>query len=142
MIQKLNQHVLFRYIVSGGTSATVDLILLYFLNSILHMHYLWAAGLAFAVAFCVSFVLQKFWTFKNHSTENIHKQIMLYLCTSLFGLSLNTLLMYVFVDHLNLNVILSQIFAGAMVACGSFFLSRIVFKYGHTNNTNVTEVRE
>jgi putative flippase GtrA len=132
MIRKLNQHVLFRYIISGGTSATVDLALLYFLNSILHMHYLWAATLAFAAAFCVSFVMQKFWTFKNHSTENIHKQVMLYLFTSLCGLSLNTLFMYIFVDHFNINVILSQVFAGALVACGSFFVSRTVFKYEQT----------
>jgi putative flippase GtrA len=93
------------------------------------MHYLLAAILAFMVAFCVSFVLQKFWTFRDVSRVDMHKQVLLYLTTSLFGLSINTLLMYIFVDHLKVNVIISQIFAGAMVACCTFFLSRhIVFK--------------
>ena len=128
MINKLNEHVIFRYITSGGTSAFVDLALLYVLNSVLHMYYLLAATIAFIIAFCVSFVLQKFWTFKNHSTEDIHKQVFMYLGTSLIGLSLNTILMYVFVDYFHIFVLLSQVFVGIIVACFTFFLSRSVFK--------------
>jgi putative flippase GtrA len=136
MISKLSQHLIFRYIVSGGTSATVDLIVLYILNTVLAIHYLTAATIAFAVAFCVSFFLQKFWTFKNMSTKNMHHQVAMYLGTSLFGLSLNTLFMYIFVDHFHIMVLLSQIFAGALVACGTFFLSRnLVFKHGSQNDS-------
>src|SRR4051812_47007459 len=113
MIQKLNQHILFRYIVSGGTSASVDLALLYVFHSLLDVNYLIASIIAFACAFCVSFVMQKFWTFRNHSRDNMHRQAFLYLGTSLFGLSLNTLFMYLFVDHFHVGVLLAQIFAGA-----------------------------
>ena len=132
IITKLNQNVVFRYIVSGGTSAMVDLVLLYVFNSILHMHYLLAATLAFAIAFFVSFILRKFWTFKNNSLDGLHKQMAIYLGSSLFGLSLNTLLMYLFVDYFHVHVILSQIFAGALVACGTFFISRRVFRRKET----------
>lgn len=107
----------------------VDLALLFLLNSVWGMHYLPAAILAFLVAFCVSFTLQKFWTFQNHSRDNMHTQAAMYLGSSLFGLALNTLLMYVFVDYLHIMVILSQVFVGAIVACCTFFISRhIVFK--------------
>lgn len=125
----LDGNVGFRYIISGGTSAVVDLALLYFLNTKLQFHYLPAAMIAFSFAFCVSFVLQKFWTFRNHSTEGIHGQAAIYLGSSLFSLGLNTLLMYGFVDHLHLPVLLSQVFAGAIVACFTFFISRRIFNY-------------
>lgn len=129
MIEKLSQHILVRYVISGGTAAVVDLSVLYLLNSVFNIHYLLAAILAFIVAFSVSFTLQKFWTFKSHSTENIHSQVMIYMGVSLFGLTLNTLLMYLFVDFFHITVILSQIFAGLLVACCTFPLSRyIVFK--------------
>lgn len=127
----LDGNVAFRYILSGGTSAVVDLILLYILHSVVGLHYLVASILAFSVAFCVSFILQKFWTFKNHSTEGIHGQAAIYLGSSLFSLGFNTLLMYLFVDKLHLQVLLSQIFAGAIVACFTFFISRRIFKYQH-----------
>ncbi len=133
MIRKLNEHVVFRYIISGGTSATVDLVALYILNSVLYIHYLLSATIAFSIAFFVSFTLHKFWTFRNHSMENTHRQVFMYLGTSLFGLSLNTFFMYLFVDKLHVLVLLAQVFAGIIVASGTFFLSRnFVFKYKST----------
>lgn len=125
----LDQNVAFRYIISGGTSAVVDLALLYFLNTKLQFHYLPASIMAFCVAFFVSFVLQKFWTFKNRSTEGVHGQLAIYLGSSLFSLGVNTLLMYIFVDYFQIMVLLSQVFAGGIVACFTFFISRKIFKY-------------
>lgn len=125
----LDQNVAFRYIISGGTSAVVDLALLYLLNTKLQFHYLTASIMAFCVAFFVSFVLQKFWTFKNRSTEGVHGQIFIYLGSSLFSLGVNTLLMYIFVDYFQIMVLLSQVFAGAIVACFTFFISRRIFNY-------------
>ena len=140
MIRAFTKHLLVRYIISGGTAATVDLSLLYVFNFILGMNYLLAATLAFALAFSVSFVLQKFWTFKDVSTEGIHKQTFIYLGTSLFGLILNTLLMYVFVSFFHINVIVAQILAGGLVACCTFFISRdFVFKNrGEHTNIRIT----
>ncbi|MCR4334672.1 MAG: glycosyltransferase [Patescibacteria group bacterium] len=130
IVHKLTKHLLFRYIISGGTAAFVDLVLLYIFNTVFDIHYIYASIMAFIVAFFVSFILQKFWTFKNLSKENIHKQVVMYLGSSLFGLSLNTLLMYIFVDYFHLFVLLSQIFAGGLVACCSFFISKkLIFKY-------------
>jgi len=125
----LDKYVVLRYITAGGTSAFVDLLLLYLLHHYVGVHYLVSSVIAFSIAFFVSFILQKFWTFKNVSTEGIHKQSFIYLGSSLFSLGVNTLLMYVFVDKLNLGVLLAQIFAGALVACFTFFISRRIFKY-------------
>lgn len=130
MIRKLNQHVLFRYLISGGTSAFATLVSLYIFNTVLGVHYLLASIMSFCVGFCFSFVLQKFWTFKNLSTDKIHHQAALYLGSSLLGLALNTLLMYIFVDGLHLFVLLSQVFSGPLVACLTFFISRRVCRYG------------
>ncbi len=133
----LEKYVAVRFIISGGTSAFVDLLLLYILNAVFGLHYLPSAILAFIGAFGVSFTLHKFWTFRSHG-ERAHKQAIMYLGTSLFGLFLNTVLMYLFVDFIfenlisshKLNVMISQVIVGAIVAFVSFFLShKFVFKY-------------
>ncbi len=129
----LSSYVFFRYVVSGGTSAFVDLSVLFVLNSLVHVQYLVAAIIAFILAFGVSFTLHKFWTFRTHIVHDTRKQVFVYLAVSLFGLLLNTGLMYIFVSHLHMAVLLSQVFVGLMVACCTFFLSRnLVFKW-HLN---------
>ncbi len=123
------KHVVVRYIISGGTAAVTDLVLLFILNTIFGVYYLAASVLAFLGAFCVSFTLHKYWTFKSHADET-GKQALKYMLASLFGLCLNTFLMYIFVGHLHIRVILAQIFVQALVACCTFFISRnLVFKY-------------
>ncbi len=129
MIERLTRHVFVRFFISGGTSAMVDLVLLYILNSVVGVHYLLAATLAFIGAFGVSFTLHKYWTFKSHAEET-HRQVVMYLFASLLSLVLNTILIYVFVDRFHIQVLLSQIFVGLIIASFSFFLShKFVFKY-------------
>ena len=125
----LNKNVGLRYFIAGGTAGVIDLVVLYILNTVFGIYYLLSAILAFIAAFIVSFTGHKFWTFKSHE-ESTHSQVVLYFGTSMFGLFLNTLLMYVFVDYFYIQVILSQIIVGLLVACVSFFISRnVVFKY-------------
>lgn len=118
-----------RYFFAGGTAGLTDLILLYLFHHIFGIHYLISASIAFIIAFFMSFLFHKFWTFRSHD-EKTHKQMIMYLGSSIFGLLLNTALMYVFVDIFDMGVILSQIIVGLLVACCSFFISRnIVFKF-------------
>jgi putative flippase GtrA len=136
MIKKLTQHQVVRYIIGGGTSATVSLSLLFVFNSILHIYYITASIMSFLIAFFVSWTFHKFWTFKERSTDNMHKQGGLYLLTSLFGLSLNTLILYVSVDIVHLPVLVGQIIAGVLVACCTFFISKhVVFKKKAVHST-------
>ena len=99
------QHTVVRYIIGGGTSAVVNLSLLFFLNSIIGIYYLTASIVAFIAGFFVSWAFHKFWTFRDHSTNNLHTQGGLYLLSSLFGLSLNTLILYIAVDIVHLPVL-------------------------------------
>lgn len=138
IINLLEKYVALRFILAGGTSAFIDLFLLYLLNAVWGMHYIPSAIIAFVCAFGVSFTLHKFWTFRSHG-ESASKQATMYLGASLFSLFLNTLLMYIFVDYIFANILLesmkvkvmlSQLIVGAIVAVVSFFVSHyFVFKY-------------
>jgi len=118
----------FKYIVAGGTAAVVDLGLLFLFTDVFKLHYLISAIIAFVFAFFVSFILQKYWTFEDNSTERVHAQAFVYLVVSIANLGLNTLYMYILVDTFGLWYLSSQV-AGALVACGSFFVYRLfIFK--------------
>ncbi len=118
-----------RYVISGGTAAAVNLVLLYILTEYAGMWYLLSAVCSFIIAFGVSFILQKSWTFQDASKDGIHRQLLAYLLVALINLGLNTALLYSFVEYAKLHYLLSQIMAGIIVAAESFFVYQIfIFK--------------
>jgi putative flippase GtrA len=124
-----------KYIISGGTAAVVDLAALYVFVEWFHMWYVLSAIIAFLIAFCFSFTLQKFWTFKDREVENVHKQATVYFVVSVVNLGVNTLLIYLFVEYLHLHYFVSQIIAGGLLAVSSFFIYSIFIFPKKTDNT-------
>ena len=128
MIKQLSSIKLVRYIISGGTAAAVDLTLLYVLTTIIGIWYLFSAIIAFLFAIGVSFSLQKFWTFTDHSTDRLSSQAAVYFIVASINLGLNTLLMYLLVDSVHLPYLLAQIIVAGLLACESFFIyQRYIF---------------
>lgn len=117
-----------KYLISGCTAAVVNLGLLFVLTHLLHIWYIFSSILAFLVAFFVSFFLQKFWTFSNASTVDIHNQMMIYFIPASINLGINTTLMYLFVDFAHLHYMFAQIIASGLIAFESFFIYRWIFK--------------
>lgn len=129
MIKRLTKHLLVRYFISGSISATVNLALFFVLHHVYQVYYITSSIIAFIVAFLISLVLQKFWTFKDRSMDNIHRQIGKYLLTSLVGLLIDIIVLYVCVEYFRFYALIGQIVAGLLTACCTFFLSRhFVFK--------------
>ena len=119
-------HSLFKYVVSGGSSACANLVVLYLLTEYAHVHYLQSAVLSFFVAFFISFLLQKFWTFQDMRKEVIHQQMMWYLGLSLINLLINTLLIYSLVEYMHLWYVAAAVVSGALLAISNFFIYKHV----------------
>ena len=117
-----------RYVISGGTAATVNLILLYVLTDYLAIWYLFSTMLAYVISFFVSFSLQKFWTFRDSRKDQINRQLVIYACIAGFGLGFNVLLMYFLVDIFHIWYMFSQIIVGFILAfCNFLFYKFFVF---------------
>lgn len=128
-MKRFTKHLIIRYLISGGTSAALNLGVLSLLYYVYGVYYLYASITASLLAFFLSLTLHKFWTFEDYSRNGIHIQISKYMATSLFGLGLNTLILYILVDYLHFFVYLGQVVAGGLVASVTFFISRsLVFK--------------
>ena len=119
-----------KYLIAGGTAAAIDLGLLYFLTDILGIWYLISAGLAFVIAFFVSFFLQKFWTFRDGDREAIYKQMAVYLAVALGNLVINIVLMYTLVDGLKVWYMLAQFVVSGLIACESYWIYKLLIFNG------------
>ena len=125
--QRLHRHRLgLKYIIAGSTAAGVDLVLLFLLTDIIGLWYFYSAIVAYVCSFFTSFFLQKFWTFRDNDWSRIKKQLAIYIATAGISLTLNSLLMFIFVSLLHIWYILAQVITSGILAVGSFILNKTV----------------
>ena len=106
-----------------------NLATLFILVDFFHIWYLLSAVVSFATAMTVGFLLQKFFAFKDYTKEKIKRQTALYFAFQLVNLYFNTFLMYVFVDLLDIQYLISQILIGIAMAVYSFFIYKHLVFY-------------
>ncbi|MEA1929464.1 MAG: GtrA family protein [Patescibacteria group bacterium] len=113
-----------RFVVSGGSATLLNMLSVLFFNEVLHLWYILSATLAFLLGSFVSFVLQKFWTFREHSKEHIKFQLFLFLITIGGGMLVNALLVYGMVHYWHWHYLLAQIVSGVIIAVTNYKIYR------------------
>lgn len=125
------------YLFVGGTAAIVEWSLFYVLFNYVFVADLLSLGVrtsvATATAFCCSTIYHYFLgnilVFNSGSRYTKGKEISLVFIVSLMGLGFNLLLMYIFVNMLNWNPMLSKVLASCIVVVWNY-LARKKFVFG------------
>lgn len=120
------RHKILRFLISGGFATGVDFFFLYAFTEWAGLYYLVSAVLAFLISVVVSFVLQKFWTFKNKARENMREQAFVYMTLAGFNLALNTLLVFMFVEYAELHYLVGQFISSGLIALGNFLVYHFI----------------
>ncbi len=123
-----NPRLVIKYATSGGIAFIAQMGMLIFLVEYFQMWHIYAVLCAFVFAATIAFSLQKFWTFRDHSLDGAHFQMAMYVVLACVALSLNVLLMYIFVDILGIWYVISQIITIGLVAMVTFLCNKnIIF---------------
>ena len=139
LIQIHKKKQIIKFIISGGTAFSVDLLLLFFLTDILKIWYIYSASMAFIVAFFISFYLQKLWTFRD-SNKKVYKQMLIFFFSGTANVMVNAGGMYVIVDKLGIKYLFAQMIMTALLSTCSFLIYRfIVFKKHQTEQREKIE---
>jgi len=112
--------------ISGTTATITDLFLLYIFHGILGIGLILSSSIAFVAAFLVSFYLQKFWTFRNPSTEKIPRQLSIYLFVGTTNLVLNALIVHTAVREFHIYYLLAQLVSTILLSIWSFLMNKFV----------------
>jgi putative flippase GtrA len=124
-----SRHKLLRYLMSGGSATAVNFAVLYVLTEKVGFHYLVSVVFAFMTALCVSFVLQKFWTFKDVTKEGVHRQAVIYGFVAIVNTGINVFLVYLLVEYGGLHYMFAQFFSSGFIAFESYFIYQLfIFK--------------
>lgn len=116
-----------RYLLGGFFVFAVSIGLLYFFVDILGIWYLWATTATFCIALALSFTVQKYWTFQDHSLDRLSGKIGIYAILQLCNLAANDIFMYLSVGRLGISHLIAQVGSNAVIAMWSFFAYRKIF---------------
>lgn len=121
-----DHNLIARYIIAGGIGACVNLSGMYIFTDVLGVWYIASAVYAFLLSLFVTFILQKVWTFRDALFNKQHtwRQAVLYTCSSVSFLLVNTLILYFLVEVFNFWYLGAQFLSLAFVACGSFLVNK------------------
>jgi putative flippase GtrA len=128
LFQFLRRSRILRFLISGGTAATVHVSIVYILTEVHDTWYLQATIVGFLVALSVNFLLQKFWTFDESVKGFIHTQSIAFFLVNTANLIVNAVLMMVFVETLAVVPSVAQICSSGLIAGESFLLYRYIFR--------------
>lgn len=126
-----------RYVISGTLATATNLGITALLAGYTRMHYLVIVSIAFVISVVVSFSLQKFFTFHEHSLSSAPKQLLSFIAVASINLLINDFFVYLLVKVTGVGMlVLDQAIASLVIACYSFFLYRYgIFRLAPTNES-------
>jgi len=122
---RLRAPVLIQFVKFGivGVSNTLLTFIVYtLLLKVFGVWYLIASAIGFTVGATNGFLLNRRWTFADHVGDSLTP--VRWAVVQGGGLAINEVLLYLFVDGANLDKLLAQAFATAVVTITTFFVNR------------------
>ena len=110
-----------KFLISGAAGVSVNLAVFHALYTA-SVPYLVGSAAGVLTSLAVSFLLQKYWTFADRTSGQVHTQFMLYVALGLCNLALNIGIVYVLIGKLGVFYLLAQAISAALIALNSFFM--------------------
>lgn len=112
---------LFKFGIVGILATIVDFGTLTLLTEVFGVFYLTSSCVAFILSTLFNYVASMKYVFKSRFTQDEKKQeLLLFTVLSVIGLILNQLLMWFFVEKINVFYVLAKIFATILVMAWNF----------------------
>ncbi|WP_455143945.1 GtrA family protein [Selenomonas noxia] len=112
-----------RFVLVGGACFVLDYGLLYVLTEYVGLYYLLSAGISFSVSVFVNYWLCLACVFRGADTQT-RRAKMLFFGSSIAGLGLNQLLMWLLVDFAHIYYMIAKLIAAGIVMIWNYVLKR------------------
>ena len=112
-----------RFLLAGGSCLLLELGVLYALTEAAGLHYLYSAALAFTLSVIVNYLMCRYWVFQGARQQSA-KAAAVFIGSSLAGLGLNQLCMWLFVEMAGLWYMAAKLLAAVVVTAWNYVLKR------------------
>lgn len=116
---------LIKFCIVGGINTLITLLTFYLLNKILGINYLVGSVIGYIAGMCNSYILNKRWTFHDKD-DRVALQFIKFIIVNSMSLGINLLIMYILVDRLSLDSMLSQVLATGFSTISNYVGSKLL----------------
>ncbi len=121
---KENLKQLALYVIVGGLATVVEWAAFYIFNKMCAINYMIATALAFIISTFANWAFGKIILFKEK--QNVLKELAKIYLTSIAGLLMNLLIMWIAVNLIGINEMISKIIATGIVFLWNFFIRKFL----------------
>ena len=115
---------IFKFGIVGGIAFVIDYILLYVLTEFVGIHYLISSIISFTVSVIFNYILSIKWVFDVKKKQGT-KEFLIFIILSVIGLVINSLIMYLMVDIINIHYMISKLVSTFIVMIYNFITRKI-----------------
>lgn len=127
MTANINYKQIYRFLISGGSAALVEMISFLTLTSFNSSIFI-AHSVSFTLGFLVSFTLNRSWVFNNKA--NTLKQFFMYAILAIVNLCLSNMIILVLVHEMDLQPLVAKLAVMITIAVSNYvFFSKVIFKH-------------
>ena len=119
----LNQ--IFKFIIVGGIATLIDWIIYYMLNSIFNINPLISNIFSFSISLIYNYIASVKWVFNVSKKKNKKRIFMEFIILSVVGLLISEFLIWLLVDKLSINSMISKIISTAIVMVFNFITRKM-----------------
>lgn len=109
-----------RYGLVGGAAFVVDFSSLVFLTSVMQIHYLWSAAIAFVLGLTTNYLMSVSWVFATRALSNKYLEFGIFAWIGVIGLGLNEVFMWFFTEKWLCHYTVSKIISTVLVFLWNF----------------------
>jgi len=114
-----------RYGIVGGIAAVVNIGMLYVFTEFLGLHYIFSNILAFTLGLITNYILSVRYVFSKERKKDKKFEFIVHVMIGIIGLCLDTLLVYLFTDKVDLYYMTSKIISTAIVFVYNFIARKM-----------------
>ena len=112
----------------GGTGFLANITMFWLFIHYTSIWYIYASVLSFSISTLIGYILHKNFTYKDETDTNSKKIIYFYLLNT-FNILANALLMFILVDLLSIEKMISLIISNILISVYSYIVyKKIIFK--------------
>lgn len=114
-----------KFCIVGGINTAITFCVYYLLAKIIGINYLLSSFVGYATGTLNSFILNKKWTFEDKENR-VTIQLLEFTFVNLTSFGVNLFMLYTFVETLNIDKVVSQIFAMFFSTVVNYIGSKII----------------
>lgn len=118
------------YLIFGVLTTLVNIVVYYLFNDVLHVHYMVSNAIAWILSVLFAYITNRKYVFESNG-DSIITELSKFVTARLSTGIMDMVVMWLLVDVLHVNSMISKIISNVLVVVGNYVLSKLfVFKKG------------